>query len=245
MAETNKDKWMAAIRAKNPGKTYENEDDMYADAMAGYAEKSGRLKRYMADDKKAMDVLSQNPDVQSFLAVILNGGSLGEAMSYLPNGEMSDEDRAAYDKENQRKVKARKDAEDKEAKWQDNWGKSAEFIKKWADENGRTMEETAAAFDTLINRVLKPLDEGVITPEFVEAAYRLHNYDNDIAASKQAGVMEGRNAAAGERAVRRKEGDGLPVLGSGGVQREEQKDPRSLLIGAMERNNSKHNIFRS
>lgn len=243
---TNKERLVAALKKKNPNKKYEDEEEIYGDAMSGYDEVRGRLTRFQEDDAKAMQLLSQNPDVQNFLAAVLNGGDFGTAMAQLPDyAKMSDTEKKSYDDERKRKLDERKSADERQALKNKTFRDSVEQIKLWSEENGISVEDVLGAIEFATKEIFDKLDSGNLDKDFIEMLFRLKNYDNDIKASKEAGILEGRNLASAETPKRRKEGDGLPTFQSSGGQQKGQPtaDGRGDLAAMIARNNKRNEIF--
>jgi len=248
MAETNKEKWMKAIKAKNPTKAYENEDDMYADAMSGYDAVSGRLKKHEADDAKMIALLKQNPDVMAFISTLTQTGDFGKAMAQLPDyGKMNDDEKLSYANETNRKMKEREERGKREQAKKAAVESAATTGKKWAEKNGVDEEKFVSMIQFLEQSILAKIESGEMDEDFFEKVYRLFNYDNDMQASREAGKIDGRNAAFTEKAQRRSAGDGLPeMMPSGGeTGTAKEVDPnKAALLGSLARINDKNAIHR-
>ena len=248
MAETNKERWMKAIKAKNPDKAYENEDDMYADAMSGYENVRGRLKKHEDENSKMIKLLKKNPDVMGFISVLSQTGDFGKAMAQLPDyAKMNDEERLSYSNETNRKAKEREET-DKRAKAKQAAVEAAATVgREWADKNGVSEEQFTEMMQFLYDNLLKKIESGEMDIDFFEKVYRLFNYDKDMEANREAGRIEGRNASFSERAQRRTAGDGLPEIMASGTNapETEAKDPnKAALLGTLDRLNKKNAIHR-
>lgn len=227
---TKRKQWEDAIRAKNPDKSYENEDDLYGDAMAGYDEVKNTLSNYEKNDKELISLLEQHPDVMNFLSTLTSTGDFAQAYAELPDyALMDDEERKQYDSAVASKKAERKAIADREEKRNLNIQQSAETLQRWAEQNGLTEEQVAEFIETIINKIADKFNSGNFDEEFFESLYRLMNYDNDVQASHDAGVIDGRNQAIGQRAQRRAQGDGLPEMMPGGGEQAPQAEDNDLV----------------
>lgn len=214
---TKKEQWAEAIRKKHPDKAYEDEDEMYGDAMDGYDEVKGRMSKFEEDDKKLMELLQKYPEVMNFISTLTSTGDFAEAYAELPDyALMDDEERERYKKSQDGKRAERERMAEMDRKKQENVEKSAKVLEEWAKKNGLTEEQVAQFIETIISKIADKLNSGEFDEEFFETLFRVMNYDKDVTASHEAGVIDGRNQAIAEKAKRRRANDGLPETMSGG-----------------------------
>lgn len=235
--------WEQAIRAKNPDKTYEDEDELYGDAMAGYDSVKDNLKHYEEDDKKLVELLEQHPEVMNFISTLASSGDFASAYAELPDyALMDDNERASYDKAVASKKAEREQFLKSEEARNNNIEKSTQVLQDWADRNGLTEEQVTDFIETIINKIADKFNSGNFDEEFFESLYRLMNYDNDVQASHDAGVIDGRNQAIGQRVQRRAQGDGLPEMTPGGGEQQPTQKEENPLVDTLRQSLSRNAI---
>lgn len=239
-AATQRQRWEQAIRAKNPDKSYDNEDDLYADAMAGYDSVKDDLRRYRDDDQKLVELLEQHPDVMNFISTLTSTGDFATAYAELPDyASMDDDERATYERAMAGKREERRRWKEEEATRDEKVQRSTEVLRQWADKNGLSEQQVAEFVDSVITKIADRFNSGDFDEDFFETLYRVLNYDTDLQASHDAGVIDGRNQAIGQRAQRRQQSDGLPeMMPSGGqaYQPEQSNDLVASLQRSLGRN---------
>lgn len=242
--KTNKELWAERIKAKNPGKNYENEDEMYADAMSGYDKVNGVLKKRDEEDARVVAMLKENPDVMNFISVFTQTGDFGKAAAELPDyAKFTPEEQASYDESKKRRLKENEEYNKRETLRNSNLQKSAEQLKEWSEKNDIPVETCVEMIDMFVNTFIKKLDSGEFDEDMFEKMYRLFNYDKDMEAKYAAGKLDGRNEGVQQRTQRMAAGDGLPHPQPSSATQGERKEDKDPMLGALKRVADRNAIF--
>ncbi len=250
--KTKKQLWEEGIRAKNPDIDFDNDEDaLYDYAMQGYDTEHEYHKKNEEGNRKMYELLTQNPDVAMFISSLVSDGNVGKAMSYLSDALALQEGTPEYD-EYQKGVADRKkkevEAEKAVAEYEKNLEESSEALKNFADENGMSEEEAVDFVRQITDVINEKLFTGKIDKEFLDLFYRALNYDKDLATSREAGLIDGRNEQIDARNRKLKKGDGLPNVNAsaGGARNARSEDDETMkaLRGMAERADKQNKIFR-
>lgn len=240
--KTNRQVWEENIRRKYADRDFSDEDDLYAVSMEGYDKLKDERKRSDEDNRRMYELLSANPEVKDFIASVVAGESIGKALSHLadilPLEEGSDEYKAYMEGIEERKRRA-SEAEEAEQQFDSNLAASQENMKKFAEKNGLTEDETGTFLDWVMNEITEKFLAGNIDETTLEKFYRAYNYDKDMAAAEEAGRIKGRNEQIRARQERQDGGDGLPpILATAGdhdMKQETRQDATSRTLDTLSR----------
>ena len=114
-----------------------------------------------------------------------------------------------------------------------------DLLKKFAEKNGLTEDETGTFLDWVMNEITEKFLAGNIDETTLEKFYRAYNYDKDMAAAEEAGRIKGRNEQIRARQERQDGGDGLPpILATAGdhdMKQETRQDATSRTLDTLSR----------
>ncbi len=249
--KTKRQLWEEGIRAKNPDIDFDNDEDaLFGAAMQGYDAEHEYRKKNEAGNKRMYELLSANPDVSMFMSSLVSDGNVGKAMSYLSDALSLQEGTPEYD-EYQKGVSERKQREAEQAKaieeYEKNLHESAGALKDFADENGMSEEEAIEFVRQITSVINDKLFAGKIDKEFLDLFFRAFNYDKDLQASREAGVIDGRNEQIDAKNHKLKKGDGLPNVATAAGKTEptvrEDDSTMQALRGMAERADKRNKMF--
>ena len=245
---SNKDVWMDNLKGKYPDRDFANEDDFYSASMEGYDAEHEALKKSRKDNDDLIGILTQNPDIAVFVGFLSEGdeqkalASLADAVKAAETEEGWETYRTERDK---RKALA-DEAENDKQQYLSNLEKSAEVLREFASETGMTEEEAAEFVKKIQTEISDKLFSGNIDKDFFEKFYNLLNYDNDVAAAKEAGRIAGRNEKIEKKRAKDVMGDEIPAIKSGAsepVISEPENPTLSALRGMTKEYGRRNSIF--
>ncbi len=241
-AKTKRQTWEENMRAKYPG--IEDEDALYGTAMDSYDAEHDANKRYTEDNKRAFELLTQNPDVANFIGAILSGESLPNAMvqlSDLIGLEEGSEEYAAYTQGVENRKAKKTERETAYAKFEENMNVMKQNFQEFAEEEGLS-DEDANAFIEDFSNFENRFFNGEFTKEDFRRYYNAFNYDDDMKIAREQGAVDARNEAIVNKRKKIKKGDGLPSVktttgakGNEGTPKSKQTETLDALIDMNER----------
>lgn len=236
-------RWIDAIKAKNPDLNAEDEDKLYEAAMRGYDEEHEWRKKNEESNRKLADtLLNSDPNVATFLTAILSGESfpyaLGLVKDFIPKeGEESYEDYTRGVEDNKAKVKEQMDKAEEYAK---NVQESAAALKEFAAQLNMSDEEAVDFVNQIRETLADKLFSGKVDVEFLTRMHKLLNYDNDIKIAREAGRIEGRNERIDSKRKKAGATDGLPNTNTSGTKAKEPA-PSNPTLDALDRMVERYN----
>lgn len=224
-------------KEKYPDFNPENDSDWDEKEDELAEELEGSVKSYKDAESKLDEIISTDPELADVLNdMIVNKTPFRAAIAKHYSQEdlipvEGEEDFDAYQSAYEERVnkKAARDARDAEIAA--NEENSLKALDEFAAEKGMD-DDGKAAFIGYINNIFDEMLYKKLTPEILGAFYNSMNHDNDVAAAKEAGEIEGRNEnieaqIAEEDAIA--EGDGLPEIEKGGAVPEPESAQPTML----------------
>ena len=229
---TKKEIFFANLRKKYPERSFEDEDEFYGASMEGYDTEHEFRKTSESSNKEFFDKLQENPDVALFIGSILNKESFGKALSYLSDVlpfEEGSEDFKAYNESVAERQRKAAEGEAAAAEYESNLQESANVLQEFADENGMTPDEAMEFVQNITTTISDKLFSGKIDKEFLDAFYKVQNYEKDLMVAKEAGIIQGRNEKIDAKKKALMKGDGLPPIRSSASTAPEAMDENPTL----------------
>lgn len=245
--KSKKQLWEDNLKAKYPDRDFADEDSFYAVSMEGYDADHEALKQSKADNDKLVGILTENPDIAVFVGLLANGedqkalASLADAIK----AAETDEGWETYRGEMARKKELADKAEKEQEEYLKNMEKSAEALKEFASEAGLSEEEAVDFVKNLQETITDKLFSGNIDKEFFKRFYNLINYDNDVAAAKEAGRIAGRNEKIEKKRAKDVMGSEIPAIQSGASEPvvEAPENPTLSALKGMVKQNTERNKY--
>ena len=187
---TNKDKWLANMRAKHP--EIEDEDALYEASMNGYDQEHDFAKRQREENERLAETLQSSPELARMYSEMLERGkdghpemallNIGDLLQSYIKGEITSDEYVA-EKEKRSAAEAEKagkiDAQ-------------MSLLEQWCEKKGYDVDEwLQKAYDAL----LSPMSKYELAEAQFEAIDKMMNYDDDVAAAE----IRGRNANIEEK----------------------------------------------
>ena len=229
--------WRDRIKNHYPNQEFAD-DDAYGNAAGDLIDKlkdeNGNLtqeqERIAGGNKKLLEIMQEVPGVADFLADLFMGASLPVALARNFNMEDFTPQEGEPDYEAWDKAKSERSAKLSERQKLDeeltaNKVESSKAFNDYQTEKGLSDEEMDAFVDK-IDTFLGDIYKGKVTRDFLDAVYKATAYDTDLAATRTAALVEGKNTAIEAKKAELPKGDGLPKLGATGEMPEKPvKEP--------------------
>lgn len=246
--ETN---WRDKVKGHFEGKEFEDDDSLGAAASELIEQLKGensQLGEYKSKNdeanRKLIEILESEPSVADFLADIIKGASLPQALAR--NFDMEDftpqdgePDYDAWDQaRNERSAKlAERKKTDEELTA--NKVESSKAFDQFRESKGLSEEE----LDTFVDKIdsfLGDIYKGKVTGEFLEAIFKATAFDTEVEAARNAGLVEGKNMAIEPKKVQAPKGDGLPRVTATGEMPEKPVKEATIFDRVSEKNKQRN-----
>lgn len=207
-------------------------DDAYFEAAINHIDE---LETYQKENdeanRKVVEVLEQQPEIGSILSDMVQGASFEEALARNIDIESiqpakGDPDYEKWAKAKADRIKRMEEARGFEKKLVESRKVSLENVAAFQKEKGLSDTERTQ-FTTKINTILTDiLEEGKVTPEFLDVMYKGLAFQEAIDTARKQGEIRGKNEAIDQKkATRATQDDGLPTLTSQGPTKPRKADP--------------------
>ena len=207
-------------------------DDAYFEAAINHIDE---LETYQKENdeanRKVVEVLEQQPEIGSILSDMVQGASFEEALARNIDIESiqpakGDPDYEKWAKAKADRIKRMEEARGFEKKLVESRKVSLENVATFQKEKGLSDTERTQ-FTTKINTILTDvLEDGKITPEFLDVMYKGLAFQEAIDSARKQGEIRGKNEAIDQKkATRATQDDGLPTLTSQGPTKPRKADP--------------------
>jgi hypothetical protein len=207
-------------------------DDAYLEAAITHID---TLETYQKENdeanRKVVEVLEQQPEIGSILSDMVQGASFEEALARNIDIESiqpakGDPDYEKWAKAKADRIKRMEEARGFEKKLVESRKVSLENVATFQKEKGLSDTERTQ-FTTKINTILTDvLEDGKITPEFLDVMYKGLAFQEAIDTARKQGEIRGKNEAIDQKkATRATQDDGLPTLTSQGPTKPRKADP--------------------
>ncbi len=231
-------KFNERLKAKHPNKSYDDDEQLFAQIGEDYDDYENRMKGYEENEKDLTNMFSRDPKSAQFLASWHNGE---DPVVYLiktygkdniMNAINDDKRLEELSKANQEYVDRVSKEKDLDTQYETNLAESLKEIDKIQEERGLDDEAVNEAMQWLIG-VVGDAVMGKFSPETIEMALKAINHDNDVEEASSEGEIRGRNAKIEERLRKRGQGDGIANLtGKNGLEAQPKKNRSIFDIAA-------------
>lgn len=219
------------IKAKYPDFDAQTDEEWSAKEDEYYGEVEDELNTFKAAEEELGDIIKANPELANVLNdMATNKMPFRAALAkYFSQEELipvdGDDDYEAYEKSFNDRLQKAKDREAKDQEMLANEAQSLDAIDTFAQENGLDEEGKTKLID-YINTFFNDMLFKKISPEMISMFHNAINYNDDVAAAKEAGEIKGRNAkieAQIQEEQEREKGDGIPEVSKGAEVEEDTK----------------------
>lgn len=256
---SNRDMWKKKYREAYPDHEFsdENEDTWYEIANKRFDEHNEIKEKYKKTETAAEGlkrVFNTYPEALAFIRDLDKSGDFAYALSKNFDPDTikpleGEPDWDAFEKGKKERMERLKQQSEYQAKVAENIGATVKVMQEFTTKNN-IGEQEGTAFVERVASVLQNAIDGNITEETLTLLYKGLNKDQEVKEAKQAGEIEGRNAAIDAKKVAdatQRKGDGLPKLNGGGTpvapKEQAQSDTDSFWLGAMDKTIEKQKIF--
>jgi len=219
------------IRQSLPDQKLEEEDACLEAAIAHIDQLETYQKANNEANQKVIEVFQQQPEISAILSDMVQGASFPEALAR--NIDIDALEPAKGDPDYNKWAQAKADRQKRIEKAQayekrltDNRKVSIENVVTFQKEKGLSDDERTR-FTTQINTVLTDvLEEGKITPEFLDVMYKGLAFQEAIDTARKQGEIRGKNEAIDQKKVRKAtQDDGIPTIQSQAPVKPRKPDP--------------------
>lgn len=207
------------LRSRYPDREFADDEAMYSQISDDYDDYDKQLSGYKSREEDLVNMFSSDPRSANFLMNWRKGDDpvvslvrqFGTDIKEALDDPARLDEIAAANKEYLERVSKEKELEEE---YQKNLAESLSYLEKFQSENGLSDEEVDRVMEHLIG-IVKDGVMGKFTAESIDMAMKAINHDADVATADYDGEVRGRNAKIDERVRKRREGDGVPMLGGG------------------------------
>lgn len=201
-------------------------EDQAKDLMSRIIDDSKALEAERQANDKLYDLFEKSEEMTQVARAMNEGRSFLEAVALSVNidealTDLKESDPAEYKKvikaqvEREQKLEEQeKVTEQREVAFVENSQKSRKNIDSFK-ESKNLDEKSSQEFLSTLNQHFDNMVEGKITPKYLSIVHNGMNYDKDVAAAKEQGIIEGRNQKIDAEKVKKK-GDSIPRFSGGG-----------------------------
>lgn len=219
--------WQERVKSSFPDREFAGDEDYDSAAEELIADLSGKTETINKANAKLREVLLSSPETAEFLAMLIEGASVPEALArcFDMDSITPQEGEPDYEKWNSAVGERKKKLEADESFSQEltaNKVDSSKVFDQFVAEHGMS-EAEADAFLGQIEDVLSMVYRGKVTMDFLNAMYQGVNYEETLAKERNAAKVAGKNEAVELKKESIPKGDGLPKIGSSGDMKEAQK----------------------
>lgn len=221
-----------SLKTKYPDFNADTEEEWAAKEDEYYGEVEDELNTYKLAEEQLGDVIKANPELANVLNdMATNRMPFRAALAkYFSQEDLipvdGDDDFEAYEKSFNERLEKAKSREAKDKEMLKNEQESLDAIDAFAQEQ-KIDDEGKKKLIEYINTFFEDMLYKRISPDMISMFYNAINYDDDIAAAKEAGEVKGRNAkieAQIKEEQDREKGDGIPDSNKGGNMEDEPND---------------------
>lgn len=220
------------LMSKYPDFNAQTDEEWSAKEDEYYGEVEDELNTFKAAEAELGDVVKANPELANVLNdMAVNKMPFRAALAkYFSQEELipvdGDDDYEAYEKSYNERLEKSKAREAKDQEMLANETQSLDAIDAFAQENGLD-EDGKTQLIEYINTFFLDMLNKKISPEMISMFHNAINYNDDVAAAKEAGEIKGRNAkieAQIQEEQDREKGDGIPEVSKGAEVEEDVKN---------------------
>ncbi len=206
------------LKTKYPDREYADDEALFGQINDDYDEYENTLKEKTDAENKLTNMFSEYPHSARFISDMANGTNPWVAMveqlgmdgitDIFENPKYKEELAKAQEEHVKRLTKAN----DLEKEYNTNLSASLEMLQAAQEELGLSDEQVDQAVDLLM-AIANDAIVGKFSRESFDMALKALNHDTDMAAAREEGAVEGRNAKIEEKLRKPKSSDGVPMLG--------------------------------
>lgn len=167
-------------------------------------------------NSKLIELFDANPEIKDVVRLLNKGFSLSEALvTTLEVDELISlkNDPKAQEKLTEKRIRRELEAKQAQEKTESNINASKSTLDAFYAEAGYTDDAKKEQFTKQMDSLVRPLFEGLVTPELVRVIHKGLKYDSDIQQAATKAKVEATNKKV-EKEVAKRKGDGLPDASS-------------------------------
>ncbi len=221
--KSRRDAQVERLRNKYPDKSFEDDEEIFAQISDDYDDYDRRLSEYDERERKLSDFYFSDPRAARLMTEWSNGDDpaisllriLGkdDLLAALDDPEKQEEIRKA-NKEFAEKVKKEAEYEDT---YNNNLQQSLADLEALASSEGLSDDDIDSAMESLIE-ICRDFILGKFTPDTVRMILKAKNHDEDVRNAREEGEIAGKNQKVSEKLRKAKDGDGtIPLQGKPGA----------------------------
>lgn len=221
-----KEEFLTQAKEAFPDKKIESEEDAYVELL-------NYQKENDAANQRVMQVLTGAPQLMEIIKELDSGASFVEALALhvdlddiIP--QEGEPDREAFKKAKEKRIKQAKEIQDLRNTIENNLATSTKTLEKFRTEK-KMSEEEVSNFTTAAHQVIKDVQDGLITDQFLDFMFKGLKWEAALEESRKQGEIKGKNKNI--KAQKVKSGDnlpGLPNITSQGQPENSRKDPLAV-----------------
>lgn len=222
------------------------------DAVSKLAEYEGmkaKMDKIIAANRELMAIINDNPMIADILIDLRDGVPADVALRKhvdleAENPVDGEEPNPAYAEAKKTRMSRLEEKEKRKKMYADNEAKSIEALRQFKEDKKMTDEDYQTFFDSVL-KILSAAFDGELSQQLLESIYYALNKDADLDASKQMGIVEGRNEKILNKIQKEDDqvGDGLPALNGGNKPRETETRSEDPFLADIKRLGNKRQIL--
>lgn len=211
-----RDLYLESLKSRFPEKSFDSDDEIFGQAIEDNENNERELKGYREREKGLSDMFKKDPRVARYFSGVRKGEAPDIMLVRLYGKDIVD---AANDparmeeiaKANQEYLDRLAEEEKLGEEYKQNVATSLEALAN----SGISDEDVDKALEHLAKMSLDFV-KGNFSVDDVDMILKALNHDADVADASREGEVKGRNTRIVEKLRKQKEGDGLPIMTSGG-----------------------------
>jgi hypothetical protein len=217
--------------------------------LSEYEGNTAKMEKINAANRELMAILSDNEWVAEMLIDLKNGVPPDVALAKQVDLEAAkpiegEAPNPAYEEAKKTRMSRMEEKDKRKQMYADNETKSIEALRKFKEEKQMPDEDFDNFFKAL-TQIISAAFDGELSQNLLESIYYSLNRDADMEASKQIGVVEGRNEKILNKIQSEEEqaGDGLPNLNGTGKTKDPEKKSEDPFVSDLKRLGDKKPII--